>query len=87
MAKPSRDNIDAGVDKIIAKDTGSIPNPQDELINDLGYDSDTVKVLAPKINKKFFLDAKGLSTGDVIDCDTVDDLVNKINQHPAADFQ
>jgi hypothetical protein len=90
MAKPSWDEIDARVDKIIAADKGYHVceiHDNDKLRDDLHYDDQGLEALAPDINKEFFKRGKGLSAADMVRCLKVVGIVALIDEQPIADFR
>jgi hypothetical protein len=90
MTKPSWDEVDARVDQIIAADKGYHPfeiHDNDNLRNDLSYDDQGLKALAPDINKEFFKPGKGLSADNMVRCLKVIGIVALIDEQPIADFR
>lgn len=90
MPKPSWDEIDARVAKLIAKDKGYHPyeiHDNDKLRDDLRYDDEGLEALAPDVNRAFFKKKRGLSVDDVVGCLKVIGIVARVDEQPIADFK
>jgi hypothetical protein len=90
MSKPSWNEINAGIHRIIAEDKGYDPteiHDNDKLRDDLRYDDDGLEALAPDINREFFKPDRGLSTNDILGCLKVIGIVARIDEKPVEDFR
>ena len=90
MSKPTWNEIDSRVRRLIADDKGYRPEEihgNDRLREDLRYDNDGLEALGPDINKEFFKRDKGLSTNDLLGCLKVIGLVARVDEQPVADFK
>jgi hypothetical protein len=90
MAKPTWNEIDARVARIIAEDKGyhvTEIHDNDKLRDDLRYDDNGLRALAPDINRAFFKDGKGLSGKTVVNCLKVIGIVARVDEQPVNDFK
>jgi len=90
MAKPTWDEIDARVARIIAEDKGyhvTEIHDNDKLRDDLRYDDTGLRALAPDINQAFFKKGKGLSGQTVVNCLKVIGIVARVDEQPVDDFK
>jgi hypothetical protein len=90
MPKPTWNEIDGRVRRLIADDKGYHPeeiHDNDRLREDLRYDDDGLEALGPDINREFFTQDKGLSTTALLNCLKVIGIVARIDEQPVADFR
>lgn len=90
MAKPSWDEIDLRVRRLIARDKGYHVHEihdEDKLRDDLRYDDSGLVALAPDINREFFRKNAGLSADDMVRCLKVIGIVSLIDEHPISEFK